>query len=598
MEQGFTVEKQLPKGKILFNSNFLQSKIFHIFVFFISIILIYFNTLDAPFYLDDYRSIVENTLIRDLGKPENFWALTKFRFITYLSFGFNYYLHELSVSGYHVFNIFIHFLSTVAAYFLSTGILKTKQLDAYLSDNQKLFIPFLTALLFAVHPLQTQAVTYIVQRATSLAAFFYLGTVAFYIFARIRYKNRQMLFFPLSFIFCVCAFMTKQNTFTLPIIIFISEIIFFNYARNHPQKVFIPLAIGSFLIISALSLNNDLFTYISNATAETDTISRVDYFLAQLQVIWIYIAKFIIPINLHLDYIITPAESYFNIFIFGLGHLLLISAAFYFAKRSPVISFSLFFYFISHLVESSFIPIRDLVFEHRTYLPNFGLCLITVWIFTVILPRRIPLKLITFLFPVLLLTFSILTWSRNEQWRDPISFYEHEISINPTNLRVRSLQAEVYIQRGDFDGAMRTYQQAVELVPDFFDIGNNTLIAFFLNFIISLDESGNSLQALEYFNILDINELEKSMKSRFLTVRGNIKIKLQRFDEAEPDLLDAISLDNNNVVSKVSYGILLGITNREVESLALFVEINAQYPDDEDAIKALEFYRNNPPNSP
>ncbi|HXW69470.1 MAG TPA: hypothetical protein VEJ88_07650, partial [Dissulfurispiraceae bacterium] len=173
---------------------FYLSPFFHVILIILAGLIVYSNTFHVSFQFDDYYQLIGNPVIRSL---DNFFSSSvgydynPRRFIGYLSFALNYHFGGLDVTGYHIVNLAIHIANSILVYFLVLLTFRTPYFTSYdsrftshisrpLSDSRPL-IAFFSALLFAVHPVQTQAVTYIVQRFASLAAMFYLMSVVFYI---------------------------------------------------------------------------------------------------------------------------------------------------------------------------------------------------------------------------------------------------------------------------------------------------------------------------------------------------------------------------------------------------------------------------------
>ena len=166
-------------------------------------LVIYANTLQVPFIFDDTGNLVENPLIIDLANffdparyHRYFGGLTS-RYFGYLTFALNYRLHGYDVTGYHLVNIAIHIISALLVYRLVSLTFRACRLsgpcDSAAASGRESFVALLAALLFVAHPIQTQAVTYIVQRFASLAALFYLLSVTCYLQARLlcRRPNGQ-----------------------------------------------------------------------------------------------------------------------------------------------------------------------------------------------------------------------------------------------------------------------------------------------------------------------------------------------------------------------------------------------------------------------
>jgi len=141
-------------------------------------ILVYANSFHASFHLDDWSSIQHNPLIQRFD-ISGLWKRMPLRILGNITFALSYKWSGLNVFGYHIFNLIIHAgAGCFSFFFLRTVLIAGGR------KNEVHLLALLGALIFAVHPIQTQAVTYIVQRLASLAAFFYLGSMTFYASAR------------------------------------------------------------------------------------------------------------------------------------------------------------------------------------------------------------------------------------------------------------------------------------------------------------------------------------------------------------------------------------------------------------------------------
>ena len=206
----------------------------------LTVVVVYGHTLDVPFYLDDSASIVENQSLSIWHDFQKIWQFSPLRVLGYFSFALNREWGGLNVAGYHVVNIVIHFMAGLSLLALSKGILRTPALRDREAQTGLKWFPLITALFFLVHPLQTQAVTYIVQRLASLAGLFYLASLSCYIHGRLEsVKRRRWFLFSGSLILGVCALFTKQNTVTLPLAILLIEIIFFRMSAKKALRLLI-----------------------------------------------------------------------------------------------------------------------------------------------------------------------------------------------------------------------------------------------------------------------------------------------------------------------------------------------------------------------
>lgn len=174
--------------KVCEKVNFPARTLLHIFLIMLIGFLAYSNTFKDPFQWDDNYYIKENPTVKDFSyffdpsraKGLDFYAALKSRYVGYLSFAVNYSIHGLDVTGYHVFNFIVHIMNALLVYFFVVLIFRSPFLSGYPLKEQSGYIAFFTGLLFAVHPVQTEAVTYIFQRLASLSAFFYLCSIVCY----------------------------------------------------------------------------------------------------------------------------------------------------------------------------------------------------------------------------------------------------------------------------------------------------------------------------------------------------------------------------------------------------------------------------------
>ena len=208
------------------------SPVLHFVIIVILGIIIYSNTFNSTFHFDDVPNIVENSAIKDI---KDFSAINNHiyrRVVGFYTFALNYHFHELDVLGYHVVNLLIHLCASIMAWWLSFLILSTPVMRKEAVFGHKKTIALAVGLLFLSHPIQTQAVTYIVQRLASLSTFFYLTSLCLYIKARlIGTKRFYMLYFAGSALSAFLGMFTKETVFTLPFAVLLIEIFFFHTGK-------------------------------------------------------------------------------------------------------------------------------------------------------------------------------------------------------------------------------------------------------------------------------------------------------------------------------------------------------------------------------
>jgi Tfp pilus assembly protein PilF len=450
-------------------------------------IVCYFGTLNYPFIFDDIIQIVNNSEIQDVNKFLKLEKIKDPRPLVDFTFALNYHYQELDVFGYHLVNLFFHSLVGIIVYFLALQIIVLVA-NNYLKNNHNQFfsspyvLSLLAALLFICHPLQTQAVTYVVQRYTLMAAFFYIISVFFYIQAR-RFQNQNAHFpvyaflFFLSLISGLMAFLSKQNAASLPGAILIMEYFVFHRKEQNIKKAFLWLfpLVAVFLVFIFYSAGlfsnqvgfHSLLEDVSALMQETDTVSRLEYLYTQFQVIPLYLVLFVWPVNQNADPMYPFAQSFFDPatytgFIFL---ILLICTGILVRKKYPVISIGLFWFLVTLSVESSIIPIKDAMFEHRMYLPMFGLVIICAWLIGVV-GRKFPVSVALFAF-TLIAFLGVTTVERNTVWSHEKIFWQDILKKNPRHYRAYTNLGLFYDQRGEIQKALQNYRKALSIEPEF-----------------------------------------------------------------------------------------------------------------------------------
>ena len=236
--------------------HFFSPQLFEVTCLVLVTLILYSATIDHSFHFDDAANIWSNPYIQisslsfDKLVTAGFKSVNAKSPVENISFALNYYLHGLEVRGYHYVNIFIHLLAGIILYYFVKATLCLPLYRDKYSKSQ--FIPFFTALIWLVHPLHIQSVTYIVQRMNSMAGMFFIMTMLFYVKARLTpEKTKKILLFLFSLIASIFAFGSKQNTATLPLFILLYECYFFQDLRLKFSKkqLFWIAAIGCVFVI-------------------------------------------------------------------------------------------------------------------------------------------------------------------------------------------------------------------------------------------------------------------------------------------------------------------------------------------------------------
>ncbi len=534
-------------------TSFFSTKIFALLVISFTSWLVYFNSLQVPFYFDDIRSISNNQILQT-GSFIEIAQAHGMRAISYLSFALDYKISG-EISQFHISNIFVHMINGFLVFGLFQLLLfKTpnglnllsldEQTNLKVNDTVQSqiikYIPLLAALIFIVHPMNSQAVTYIVQRSASLAALFYLASLCSYILMRIQPQPIYKAIAGISFIsfFSLCL-LTKQNTVTLPLLIVALELILFNHLKLKHLSILLTLSFISLFI--AYLINSEwlmsLLTMLDARTRENNVYTRLEYFITQLNILWIYIGKFFIPYPLRLEY---PYQintfPLWQTVLAGVGHLTLISLAVIYRKRAALVCFGIVFFYVAHIVESSLIPIKDLAVEHRNYLPNVGLILAALSIGT-LFPTRFPTRNTLVSVIIILVIYASVTFNRNQQWLDPIRFYQHELSLYPDSCRILNNLADIYYKNGQDDLAHPLIEQCVLHSPE--GVNHPEMVNNYLSMLVTTKQF-NKANAVGTRALQQVTD--PVSKRRILANMGIFKLQQNKLPQAEAYFKQAVVL--------------------------------------------------------
>jgi tetratricopeptide (TPR) repeat protein len=567
------LKQKNQSGKIDF------SYLLGIAIIFILGIIIYSNSFNCAFHLDDKTSIVDNMTIRDLSDLNAIWNYSHGRFIAYFTFAVNYHFGELNIEGYHLFNLIIHLFNASLIYWLTLMILSSPALKQYAIIKDKKIIALFTALLFVSHPLATQSVTYIVQRLASLVTLFYLLSVAFYIKSRLTQKGNFTKYgtLAIALVSAVLAMFTKQNAFTLPLTLILIEFCFFqNKKFSINFKDFrVLLSIAAFALITLVILSNyslsNIFTTLTPDSQNNFTrITPTNYLFTQFSVIVKYIQLLFLPINLNLDYDFRVSNSFFEIrtllsFLFLLS---LVALAIYQYKKNRIITFGIGWFFITLSVESSIIPISDVIFEHRTYLPSFGFFIILSSIIYSFLWKRYKLLAIAILV-IIIGTNSFMTYERNEIWKSKMSLLNDVISKSPNKARPYNNRGSLFKGENKFDRAIQDFTKAIALKP-------NYALPYYNRGIVYSKQKKNENALKDYSKAIELNpDYYKAYCER-----GNLLQSQNKFDRAIQDYNKAIELNPNYAIAYNNTGIVFKKKKKldaALENYNKAIELNPDY---------------------
>lgn len=427
-------------------------------------IICYSNTFDASFHIDDYYNIVTNYKITGFDHfAEHPFSM---RSVGYLTFALNYRFHGLDITGYHITNLAVHVLNAFLVYSIVALTLSIGGGTGNMIHRR--IAALLAGLLFVSHPVQTQAVTYIVQRFASLATLFYLVSLFAYIRSRIsRRAALRLMFYALFLASGLLAVKSKENAVSLPIVIVVFEFMFFSGRIGKRARYLLPMLLSATLV--------PVF-FLNISVGDEVGMSGIKYLLTQFRVVVTYIRLLILPVNQSFDYdyplhdsLIDPPVLLSVLFLSGI-----FAFGMYLIHKSRsanhglrFMSFGVFWFFITLLPESTVIPLGDVIVEHRVYLPSVGVFSgVAVALMTFIggLKRRFRI-LAMFAVAVLIVVFAGATYSRNRVWKDEITLWTDVVRKSPEKARGYHNLGTAYRDDGQSDRAIEYYRAALKLDP-------------------------------------------------------------------------------------------------------------------------------------
>ncbi len=433
-------------------------------------ILAYHNSLAVPFIFDDLSIIVENEQIRSL-KP--LWAplFGTTRPALYFSLAVNHAIGNLRVEGYHLVNLTLHLLTALALFGVTHRALTRIPRNPSRSDFNPLGMSFAVALLWVVHPLNTQGVTYLIQRSESGMALCYLMTL--YGTLRGAEAVRPLRWHLLALFSFVLGMGFKPSMLTAPFAVWLCDRIFpsvtFRQATEQRQWLYIGFAITGLLYAGLYLTTTDRLQ--TGAGALVKDLSVWSYALTQPGVILHYLRLALWPHPLVLDYGWPPVETVGEAWLPSLLLVGLGLATLWALRRGFKAAFLGLWLFLTLLPTSSFFPLQDLAFEHRMYLPLMAVVAGVVFaarqglLLLFPSPGKSSQAMALGLLVLATVALGACTIRRNADYRSVISIWSDVIAKRPGNARGHYNLGRALVEEGRLEEAKRLFIRALELEP-------------------------------------------------------------------------------------------------------------------------------------
>lgn len=571
--------------------------------------VVYLNSIPGPFVMDDISSIVLNPALSNLSYftdpdlreslRDNFVVRyhTSSRLVTFLSFALNNAVHGAWAPGFHFLGILIHAGNALLLYALVLTVMRTPLMDGAAGGSIAGKMALFIAILFSVHPIQTQAVNYISERTTLLVASCYFGAIIFYLKARLSTEVRpRVINFALAALIVAIGMKTKETAFMLPPMLVLCELALFNGPLGRRLMYVLPYAL-LMPIVPLAFVSIDKFSPLSQGVRDVLSFTgaggtpHADYVYTQMRVLLLYARLIVWPVGQNLDYDFRLSDGIAEPGVLGGMALVIagIGSGFYFLARGQRDSgqrwwgfagFGLLWFFLAMSLESGMVPLVDLVFEHRLYLPSAGLFMAALgivagWRGENTLAGQRALSAMA----VLVVVLSIFTVARNHTWSSGVRLWEDAVAKSPGKARPHYNLAVEYETAGRPQDAAREYAIALKIKPGFFEARNNLGLLYAK--AGRLDDASR-----EFFAIIQNDP--KNIKAH--QNLGNAYLLQHRNEEAMREFQSVLMLDSNNADTHLKLGIVYFNLGRNEEAGREFSAAVTLDPDNPNAHFNLALY--------
>ncbi len=433
-------------------------------------ILAYSNSFRGAFLFDDEYTILANPHLKKLWPPRELFAAPprsplKDRPTVNLIMSLNYALGGLDKRWYHGFNLALH----LAAAFLLFGILRRTFSGPLLAPRfgpPAAGLAFSITLIWLIHPLQTESVTYITQRCESLMGLCYLSVL--YCLIRADRSGRSRLWLSAGVLLSALGLGAKASMVTVPFAALAYDRIFLAASWRELKRRRGWFYLGLFLtwlILAALLL--------TTSYAEIDKFTPLQYALTQPGVILHYLNLFFIPFPLCLDYSWPAVRTPGQVIPPALVIVALLGLTIWLLKKEPPLGYLGFWFFVTLAPTSTIMPLLDPAFEHRMYLPLAALVAAGIAggyrLLLRLFPKSDNLRSVTGGGMVVLIAIPLilLTRIRNRDYESAEIIWRSVIRVAPENFRARMHLGNALLKEGKNSAAVKSYRESIRINPEY-----------------------------------------------------------------------------------------------------------------------------------
>ncbi len=454
---------------------------------------LYWNTLGHRFVFDDVPGIINNPLVGN-ARVRDLWQLLRepWRPLVQLSYAVTHIFFGFNPVVYHATNVALHSANTMFVYGIASQMARL-----WLPRERRALFAMAASLIFATHPLHTEAVAYVWGRSSSLCAFFCFSSMLFLLLGHQETSAvRRWFLFGCALFFGLLAWKCKEEALTLPIVL-----AWFLWLAGRKLAAVSAALVPAALVVARWSDISGLSDKVAQnqelvLAGLSPALPRAIFFMTEIKcAVFYYLAKFLVPANLNVDPHVESVNRFFDS-CFLMACVALAGCAvlaFLVRQREPALSFSLVALLASPLTSYACMPLADTVSEHRVYITGFGFALIAAWAITV--RPRIGVGALA----VAVVALSFTTHARNKVWADNEALwrdaerksprlarphinlgvalqaaqrydeaaaeYAHAMTINPRLALAYSNMSSIRLHMGDVYGAEALLDEAIKLSP-------------------------------------------------------------------------------------------------------------------------------------
>lgn len=545
----------------------------HLLVIAAVLFAVYYNSLGNGFVADDNGFIKDNTSIRDLGNIPDFflspksmaasdseWGTIIYRPLRTASFALDYAVFGLEPFGFHLVNLLLHIGAAITLYFVIMHLFSVPA------------AAFLGAMLFALHPVHIEAVSWIASRADLIGLILFNFSLISYF----RYReSRSKIYLALSLLFSFLAYIGKETMVSLPALIMLYD---FVKAKGKPLSEIIRSNILSWALFSAVCVAYMVIRFQITGRMSTNQGwwggTAYSNFLMMAEATAAYLRLLALPYGFTFHYIIDPAYSVFDpkvlTSLFAILLSLVLMVFFFFRQR--MVFFLLAWFYIGLIPIANIIPISfSMMAERYIYMPSAGPIIAAgygLWYLYKTLSERSALygRAMAAAIVVLFAVYSVQIIVRNADYKDEFAFYKSAVSVSPASAPSNKGLADQYHLMKEYDKAIFYYDKAIGIDPGY--------VEALLGQALSYREKGDIAKALAAASKAQIvEEKVAALKPKNPLIRfnlGNIYKEMGEMELARSEWEKAVELNPGYSEAYNHLGIYYQMKNDNRNAIAMY----------------------------